>query len=176
MKILYVITKSNWGGAQKHVFDLATAMKDAGHTPVVALGGDGILRQKLEDIGIKTYAISTLGRNIAITKDAGSFHEVFSVIRREKPNVLHVHSPKAAGIGALAGRLLGVKKIIYTVHGWAFNVNTDLDYFNFIIPCGISDKAVTSMQKELGRTLDMEEVKGKIKTHFQEVFGCELIS
>ena len=63
-----------------------------------------------------------------------------------------------------------------TMHGWAFNVNTDLDYFNYIIPCGITDKAVTSMQKELGRILDMEEIKGRIKTHFQQVFNCELLS
>jgi len=121
MKILYVITKSNWGGAQRHIFDLATAMKERGHVPVVALGGDGILRKKLEDSGIKTHAISKLGRDVALTKDAGSFREIFSVIRREKPDVLHLHSPKAAGLGALAGRLLRVKKIIYTVHGWAFN-------------------------------------------------------
>ncbi len=121
MKILYVITKSNWGGAQRHIFDLATAMKARGDVPVVALGGDGLLRKKLEDSGIKTHAISTLGRDVALTKDAGSFKEIFSVIRREKPDVLHLHSPKAAGLGALAGRLLGVKKIIYTVHGWAFN-------------------------------------------------------
>ena len=121
MKILYVITKSNWGGAQRHIFDLATAMKARGDVPVVALGGDGLLRKKLEDSGIKTHAISTLGRDVALTKDAGSFREIFSIIRREKPDILHLHSPKAAGLGALAGRLLGIKNIIYTVHGWAFN-------------------------------------------------------
>lgn len=121
MKILYVITKSNWGGAQRHVYDLASNFKDRGHTVAVALGGDGILRKKLEDIGIKTYAIATLGRNITVTKDAGSFKEIYSVIRREHPDIMHLHSPKAAGLGVLAGRLLRVKKIIYTVHGWSFN-------------------------------------------------------
>ena len=121
MKILYAITKSNWGGAQRHLFDLATKMKERGHTPVVALGGDGILRKKLEDTGIKTYTIAKLSRDIALSKDAGSFKELFSVIKREKPDVLHLHSPKAAGLGALAGKLLRVKKIVYTVHGWTFN-------------------------------------------------------
>lgn len=57
-----------------------------------------------------------------------------------------------------------------TMHGWAFNVNCDLDYFGNIVPCGISDKTVTSMQKELGKTLDIEEVKQKIKHYFEETF------
>ncbi len=62
-----------------------------------------------------------------------------------------------------------------TMHGFAFNINTDLNYFGNIIPCGISDKAVTSLDKELGRKIDEEEVKQKIKKHFAELFECELI-
>ncbi|WP_276501553.1 lipoyl(octanoyl) transferase LipB [Terrimonas pollutisoli] len=61
-----------------------------------------------------------------------------------------------------------------TMHGFAFNVNTDLDYFNFIIPCGIQDKQVTSLQKELGRPLNFEEVKEKVKRNFEKVFDAEL--
>lgn len=57
-----------------------------------------------------------------------------------------------------------------TMHGFAFNVNTDLSYFNYIVPCGIQDKAVTSLQKELGYELDMEAVKSKWKHYFSEVF------
>ena len=62
-----------------------------------------------------------------------------------------------------------------TMHGFAFNVNTDLDYFNYIIPCGIDDKAVTSMEKELGHKIDLDEVKGKLKNHFEQLFHAELI-
>lgn len=58
-----------------------------------------------------------------------------------------------------------------TMHGFALNVNTDLNYFNFIIPCGIQNKKVTSMQMELGREVDMEEVKEKLKRNFEKVFG-----
>jgi len=58
-----------------------------------------------------------------------------------------------------------------TMHGWALNVNTDLNYFNNIVPCGISDKAVTSMQKELGSVVDMDEIKQKLKKHFADVFN-----
>ena len=61
-----------------------------------------------------------------------------------------------------------------TMHGFAFNVNTDLDYFNFIIPCGIQNKQVTSLQKELGRFADMDEVKEKVKRNFEKVFDVEL--
>jgi glycosyltransferase involved in cell wall biosynthesis len=121
MKILYAITKSNWGGAQRHVYDLAVAMKTAGHEVFAAVGGEGLLKEKLEKAGIYTYSIGTLGRDMSLGKDAGSFKELYSVIREKRPDILHLHSPKAAGLGALAGRLLGIKKIIYTVHGWTFN-------------------------------------------------------
>lgn len=61
-----------------------------------------------------------------------------------------------------------------TMHGFAFNVNADLAYFKNIVPCGIDDKDVTSMQRELGYELDMEEVKGKLKDHIAALFGMEL--
>src|SRR5690606_4967043 len=62
-----------------------------------------------------------------------------------------------------------------TMHGFAFNVNADLSYFGHIIPCGIEDKDVTSLQRELGSPLDMEEVKGKLKGHIATLFQMELI-
>jgi lipoyl(octanoyl) transferase len=61
-----------------------------------------------------------------------------------------------------------------TMHGFAFNVNANLDYFNNIVPCGITDKAVTSLNKELGRTMDFNEVKEIVKQKLQEVFEFEL--
>ena len=62
-----------------------------------------------------------------------------------------------------------------TMHGFAFNVNTDLSYFNHIVPCGIKDKSVTSLEKELGRKLDMMEVKEKLKKNISEIFGMRLV-
>jgi lipoyl(octanoyl) transferase len=61
-----------------------------------------------------------------------------------------------------------------TMHGFAFNVNPDLGYFGNIIPCGINDKAVTSLEKELGSKVDMEAVKEKVKHHFSDLFSCDL--
>lgn len=62
-----------------------------------------------------------------------------------------------------------------TMHGFALNVNTDLNYFNHIIPCGISDKAVTSLQRETGQTISMGEVSEKLRRNFVDVFGLELV-
>ncbi|MEY4333433.1 MAG: lipoyl(octanoyl) transferase LipB [Bacteroidota bacterium] len=62
-----------------------------------------------------------------------------------------------------------------TMHGFALNVNTDLSHFEYIVPCGIQGKTVTSLEKELGKKLDYQEVKNKIKKHFANIFDCELV-
>ncbi|MBP7808798.1 MAG: lipoyl(octanoyl) transferase LipB [Bacteroidia bacterium] len=63
-----------------------------------------------------------------------------------------------------------------TMHGWGFNVNADLDYFNNIIPCGIENKSVTSLNKELGvKEVNMPEIKEKLKKHFTTLFECHII-
>jgi len=62
-----------------------------------------------------------------------------------------------------------------TMHGFALNVNTDLDYFSHIIPCGIQDKKVTSIREELGRAVDMEEVKERIRENFSAVFNAVVV-
>ena len=62
-----------------------------------------------------------------------------------------------------------------TMHGFAFNVNADLSYFGNIIPCGITDKAVTSLDIELGRPVDMKEVQEKMKKHLAALFEMDLI-
>lgn len=62
-----------------------------------------------------------------------------------------------------------------TMHGFAFNINTNLDYFNYIIPCGIDDKKVTSLQQELGHPVSIEEVKSKLKLNLAKVFPFQLV-
>ncbi len=168
MKILYLITKSNWGGAQRHVYDLAVAMRDQGHEVAVALGGDGTLRTKLETAGIYTHSIATLGRDISTGKDVGSLKEIMTVIRHRRPDILHVHSPKAAGLGSVAGRVLGVKSIIYTVHGWSFNEDRSL--FQKIVICFFSwltmlfcHTTVLLSEREYGQALQFPGIKNKLR-------------
>ena len=62
-----------------------------------------------------------------------------------------------------------------TMHGFAFNVNTDLRYFDYIIPCGIQNKQVTSLEKELGNPVPMEEVAEKVKRNFERIFDVTLL-
>ncbi len=84
---------------------------------------------------------------------------------------LDVGQPNARKICAM-----GVKTSRWvTMHGFALNVNSDLSFFDRIVPCGIRDRGVTSMQRELGKELDMEEVKDKIKRAFGRCFDAELV-
>jgi lipoyl(octanoyl) transferase len=72
---------------------------------------------------------------------------------------------------------MGVKASRWvTMHGFALNVNTDLGYFDYIVPCGIQGKAVTSLAAELKREIPLDEVKAKILVHLSELFEAELVA
>lgn len=90
---------------------------------------------------------------------------------------------KAGRIDGLTGVWVGEEKICamgirssrwVTMHGFALNVNTDLSYFNHIVPCGIQDKAVTSLQKLLGKEINIKDVQGRIVFHFERVFEAQM--
>ena len=119
-KILYVITKSNFGGAQRYVFDLATGISPQDYEVVVAFGGAGVLKQKLETAGIRTRTIQHFARDINLRKEFRAMGELAQIIREEKPDIVHLNSSKAGGTGAFIARILGVPKIVFTAHGWAF--------------------------------------------------------
>ncbi len=127
VKVLYLITKSNFGGAQRYVYDLATHLPADQFEAVVAFGGTGAIASDTGELAgmltvanIRTIHIKKLGRNINLFADVLSFFAILRTIRAEKPNVLHLNSSKAAGLGTLAGRLAGVPRILYTAHGWPF--------------------------------------------------------
>lgn len=119
-KVTYVITKSNWGGAQRYVFDLATHLPKDEFDVSVVLGGDGALAQKLREAGTTIYRSLSMQRDVSVFADIKSFFELYRLFKRERPDVVHLNSSKAGGVGALAARMAGVKKIIFTVHGWPF--------------------------------------------------------
>ncbi|TSC83648.1 MAG: hypothetical protein G01um101417_459 [Parcubacteria group bacterium Gr01-1014_17] len=128
-KVLFLVTKGNWGGAQRYVFDLATALPKERFEAVVACGeqsrttnGDGnALSEKLKIAGVRCERVPSLGPDISFA-DIGTFQEIFRLLKTEQPDILHLNSSKAAGLGALAARLQQhFIKIIFTVHGWPFN-------------------------------------------------------
>ena len=122
-KILEIITKSNFGGAQKYVFELATTLDQEGVDVSVVFGGSGILKEKLEVAGINTFEIKSLGRDINILSDIKTFFALIKIIRRERPTTIHLNSSKIGGLGSVAGRLCRVPNIVFTIHGLAFNEN-----------------------------------------------------
>ncbi|HVW82839.1 MAG TPA: glycosyltransferase [Candidatus Paceibacterota bacterium] len=120
MKILYVITKGNWGGAQRYVYDLATAAQAAGHEVAVALGGGGELAARLAARGIPLFPLGALERDLSPGRDLGGYAELARLLREYRPAVVHLNSSKAGGLGALAARRAGVPRIVFTAHGWPF--------------------------------------------------------
>ncbi len=80
-----------------------------------------MLTDKLKKEGIRVISLLEMERNIRLGKEIKSFFEILKILRVERPDVFHINSSKMGGTGALAGRLIGVKKIIFTAHSWAFN-------------------------------------------------------
>ena len=121
MKILFVITKGNWGGAQKYVFDLATSLPKEKFNVSVACGEGEALPKKLVEAGIRVIPIPFLGRDINILNDCSVFFRLIKLFIAERPDVVHLNSSKIGGMGALAARMAFVPKIVFTAHGWTWN-------------------------------------------------------
>lgn len=118
-KILYVITQSEWGGAQRYVLDLATAFKDE-FSVAIACGGEGPLIARARSAGIKTFALTHLIRPIRPWEDYRAVRELRWLIRRMRPDVVHTNSTKAEIVGNLAARLEHVP-VVFTAHGFVLN-------------------------------------------------------
>lgn len=124
-KILYVITKSNWGGAQRYVYDLAANLPKDEFGVKVAAGGTGMLFEKLKNAGIPTIHIASFQREINPLKEVFALIELAKIFLRENPDIVHLNSSKAGGIGAVAAKLASLLlrkriRVIFTVHGWGF--------------------------------------------------------
>ena len=118
-KLLFLITKSNWGGAQRYVYEMATAMQGEFEV-AVGCGGNGTMREKLEAAGVPVYEVDGWQRNVNPLKELQSWSSLYRLLKQEQPDIIHLNSSKAGLSGALIGRLAGVKNIVFTIHGWPF--------------------------------------------------------
>ena len=132
-KILYVITKGNWGGAQRYVFDLATHLSSKEFDPLIAMGEGLVLEKKLEQASIRSVRLRKLSENrraLPRLDDIGAFWEILTLLRKERPEIIHLNSSRASFLGVAAVRIfqflnfLTAKsytvRAIFTAHGWPF--------------------------------------------------------
>lgn len=142
VKILYIITKSNWGGAQRYVYDLTTNLSKDRFEVTVAAGGNGPLLEKLQAEKIRTISLPHLQKNINFIKELSAFFYLLKVIFQEKPDIIHLNSTKAGLLGGVASFMYKMytfdfnTKVIFTVHGWVFKENRN--FFQKIVLFKIS--------------------------------------
>lgn len=119
-KILFLITKGNFGGAQRYVFDIATRVEKHGFSAVVAAGGIGELSARLQEHGIGYRSLDSLARDLSIIADIRALSEIWRLIDEVDPDIVHLNSSKAAFLAALVSWIVGVPHIVTTIHGWPF--------------------------------------------------------
>ncbi len=135
-KILYLVTKDDVGGAQKYVQDLSSELKSAGFETKVITGGNK---------GVK-FLSNKLRPHFLFANDWLALIELFFLFKKERPDIVHLNSSKAGVIGAVAAKLAGVKKVVFTAHGWVFNPDNDLNF--------IKRKAYVALHKIAARFQD----------------------
>ena len=135
-RILYVITQSEMGGAQLYLYDLATSSEAQNFDITVAIGkeGDGTLNAKLAEKNITVIELKHLVRPISPIQDIAGIFELKKIIKELQPDIIHLNSTKASIIGSLASLFIYVirHKLVYTVHGWAFNESLNPIKKNFL--------------------------------------------
>ncbi len=120
-RILYVITKGNFGGAQRYVFELACAAKDAGHTVAVACAPSGLLVEKLHTADIEHIPVPQFQRDIKPLKELAALLTLRKIYTSFKPDTVHLNSSKAGVLGSLIAIVCRVPNRIFTAHGWPFH-------------------------------------------------------
>lgn len=124
--VLYIVTKGTWGGAQRYVFDLMREARARGYAPALAYGEPGLLVERLKAEGFPTEEVSGLARDVSVFGEWKAFFNLLSLLKRERPDIVHLNSSKAGALGALACRIAGVKRILFTAHGFAFSEKRSL--------------------------------------------------
>ncbi|MBU1164160.1 glycosyltransferase family 4 protein [Patescibacteria group bacterium] len=120
LKILYLVTQSEMGGAQKYIFNLATALKEE-FDVIVGAGGQGELLNELAKNGVRTinlYFSRSISNPIKVISE---LIKLIIIIKKIRPDIVHLNSSKMGVVGSIAAKIAGVKKVFYTVHGFVFN-------------------------------------------------------
>ena len=117
-RILYVVTRAERGGAQTHVLDLACSMRPDFEVSV-ATGEEGFLTEACRERAIPVYVLPHLQREVRPIADARAFGEIWQLIRKLRPDLLHLHTFKAGFLARLAGRIIGIPSV-YTIHAWLY--------------------------------------------------------
>jgi glycosyltransferase involved in cell wall biosynthesis len=180
-KVLIIITKSNWGGAQRHVYDLATNLSKENFAVTVWAGGNGPLIQKLQEAGVDANGDLPIGRDIKISGDIRAFGRLLIKIYKFKPNILHLHSSKIGGLGALAGRICRIPKIIFTAHGWAFNeersfISKLILKISYWIIITLSHDTIAVSESAMHQVIGWPMIKNKITPIHNAVQSISLFS
>ncbi len=194
-KILFIITKGNFGGAQRYVYDLSTNLPKEKFDVVVACGdqdGDS-LKNKLESANIKTITLRGSGREIETKNDFSVLKQIISIIESEKPNVIHLNSSKIGFLGVVAVTYLRLKSLIFnlkfsiplcvfTSHGWAFNEKNrsalwkNIYIISYFITIIFSDKVTAVSHKTKKDISWLPFIKNKIKVIHNGISQFETIN
>lgn len=170
----HVYTLGKSGAEENMLRSMAELLKLEAEFVKIDRGGDITYHGPGQIVG---YPILDLDRH---------FTDIHKYLRYLEEVIIRVcadYGFEAGRIDGLTGVWIGEEKIAamgircsrwVTMHGFAFNVNSDLSYFGHIVPCGIDDKAVTSLEKLIGKEIDIKEVKERIVFHFQDVFNVHL--
>lgn len=180
-KVLLCITKANFGGAQRYVYELAKSIPKNEFDVVVACGEGETLKQKLREASIKVIDLEFSKRNISISNDIKTFFEIIKILKQERPDILHLNSSKIGGLGSLAGRLMRTPNIIFTAHGWAFNENRSLLSKLVIkilhtITVLLSGTTIAVAEKIKYSVSSLTSVRNKIKVIYNGIENYKLLS
>ena len=119
-RILFIITQSEWGGAQSYVATTAKEALRRGFDIRIAAGGRDKLANTAQESGIRYQELEELKRSISPIQDIKAIKELCRLLKEYRPDILYLHSSKAGIIGSIAGRLCRIPHIVYRIGGWSF--------------------------------------------------------
>jgi glycosyltransferase involved in cell wall biosynthesis len=156
MRLLYVITRAERGGAQVHVAELLRGFRDR-HEPVLAVGEEGYLTETARALGVPVYVLPRLLRALHPVKDLLALRDMRALLRTLRPDLVHAHTSKAGIVARLAARLVGVPSV-FTAHTWAFTEGAPLHWRLVGLPaewlatrCGDAVISVSHYNRRLAR-------------------------